>query len=498
VITGKGARWVLPGAEVALAFIVGAASFALVAVVLAVESSDVLAVVLGALCIAAVVAMFRFWGIAYAVPAAMAGALAYDWFQFPPTHPHEFPSSGNLANLFAYLGAAVVIGELAAYSVRRADVSEVARSELAEEQAALRRVATLVARGVPPPEVFAAVAREVGQLLGVAATHLGRYEPDEAATGVAAWSRAGRHVPVGTRASIEGENVMALVSRTGRPARMNSYDDASGPGAQRGREMGLGSTVGAPVVVEGRLWGVMVASSEGDAPLPEDTESRIAAFTELVATAISNTEARSDLAASRARIVAAADQERRQVVRDLHDGAQQRLVHTIITLKLAREALENGEVAGPALVTEALQQAERVQVELRDLAHGILPSILTRGGLRAGVEELASRMPVPVELDVSEARLPAAVEATAYFVVAEALTNVAKHARSEHAAVKASIDDGTLAIQVSDDGVGGARPDGSGLLGLRDRLAALEGRLNIESPADGGTLIEAAIPLAPR
>jgi signal transduction histidine kinase len=201
------------------------------------------------------------------------------------------------------------------------------------------------------------------------------------------------------------------------------------------------------------------------------------------------------LAASRARIVAATDEERQRVVRDLHDGAQQRLVNTILRLKMARAALENDEEAVPALVSEALDHAEEAMAELRELAHGILPRILTHGGLRAGVHALASRMPVPVENGVSVGRLPGAVEATAYFVVAEALTNVAKHSHAGRAAVAARVEDGSLRIQVRDDGVGGARPDGSGLLGLADRLAVLDGHLRVESPVDGGTLVTADIPL---
>jgi PAS domain S-box-containing protein len=375
-------------------------------------------------------------------------------------------------------------------------------ARLADEQAALRRVATLVARGVSPPHVFAAVAREVGVLLGVDVTHMARYELDGTATGVAAWSLAGDHKPVGTRVSTEGESIVGIVLRTGRPARMHGYENASGAAAAMGRELGLRSSVGAPIVVDQRRWGVMIVSSKGDQPLPEDTESRIAAFTELVATAISNTEAleevavsREEVAASRARIVAATDDERRRVVRDLHDGAQQRLVHTIITLKLARRAFQSEEADAPALVTEALAHAEQATAELRELAHGILPAVLTQGGLRAGVDALASRMPVPVQTDVSVGRLPAAVEATAYFVVAETLTNVAKHARARRVAVTARVEDGTLRVQVRDDGIGGARPDGSGLVGLADRLAALDGRLRVESPAVGGTLLAADIPV---
>jgi signal transduction histidine kinase len=192
--------------------------------------------------------------------------------------------------------------------------------------------------------------------------------------------------------------------------------------------------------------------------------------------------------------VAATDDERRRVVRDLHDGAQQRLVHTIITLKLARRAFQKEEERATALLSEALGHAEQATAELRELAHGILPAALTRGGLRAGVDALASRTPVPVEIAVSVDRLPAVVEATAYFVVAEALTNVAKHARAGRVVVTARVEDCTLRVQVRDDGVGGARPDGSGLLGLTDRLAALDGQLRVESPADGGTLVAADIP----
>jgi signal transduction histidine kinase len=258
--------------------------------------------------------------------------------------------------------------------------------------------------------------------------------------------------------------------------------------------MGVRAVIGSPIVVDGRVWGAVVAATQQDEPLPADSELHLGEFTELAATAISNIQARSDLAASRARIVATADEERRRVVRDLHDGAQQRLVHTVVTLKLADRALENGEEDAPALVTEALQHAEEATGELRELAHGILPSVLTLGGLRAGVTALASRMPVPVEVGVSVDRLPAAVEATAYFVVAEALTNVAKHSHADHAAVTASMDDGTLQVLVRDDGVGGARPDGSGLLGLGDRLAVLDGKLRVESPPEGGTLVTAAIP----
>jgi signal transduction histidine kinase len=358
-------------------------------------------------------------------------------------------------------------------------------------------VATLVARERPPKEVFASVAEEVGRVLGVADTVMWRYETDGSATVVAVWTQHGcTPLRLGARMRPGGRNVASVVLATGRPARIDDFSTASGSIGERMHAAGIGSAVGAPIVVEGRIWGAMIVATRESGPLPAGTESRIEKFTELVATAISNMQARSDLAASRARIVAATDEERRRVVRDLHDGAQQRLVHAVITLKQARSALQNDQEAVPGLVSEALDHAEGATAELRELAHGILPAVLTRGGLRAGVQALTARMPLPVTNGVSVGRLPAAVEATAYFVVCEALTNVAKHARAQHAEVTARIEDGTLVIQVRDDGVGGARPEGSGLVGLADRLAALDGLLRVETPPDDGTLITAAIPLA--
>jgi GAF domain-containing protein len=366
---------------------------------------------------------------------------------------------------------------------------------LADEQAALRRVATLVARESSPTEVFAAVAEEVALLLGTGSAVVQRFQPDGAATVVAAEGELGDAFPIGTRWSLEGDSITALVHRTGRPARIDDYAKASGPLGTYVRKLGIRCAVGGPIVVDGRLWGAMVAATLSADWLPADAESRLEEFAELVATAISNVQARAELTASRARIVAATDDERRRVVRDLHDGAQERLVHTVITLKLAHEALLKNEDTAPVLVNDALEQAESALNELRELAHGILPSVLTLGGLRAGVEALALRMPIPIETSVSVGRLPVEIEATAYFVVAEALTNVAKHAGATRAAVVARLDDGTLRIDVRDDGSGGARPDGSGLLGLGDRLSVLDGELRVDSPADGGTLVAATIPL---
>jgi signal transduction histidine kinase len=235
--------------------------------------------------------------------------------------------------------------------------------------------------------------------------------------------------------------------------------------------------------------------SESAESLPPGAEARLARFTELAATAIANAESRAEVAASRARVVTAGDEQRRRVVRDLHDGAQQRLVHTTIALELACLALAEGDEGAPALVAQALEHARQANEELRELSHGILPGALTRGGLRAGVDSLVSRIPLSIAAHVSVGRLPSPVEATAYFIVAEALTNIAKHARAACAEVSVDVDAGTLRIAVRDDGVGGARPDGDGLLGLRDRLEALGGRLRIDSPNGHGTLVTAEIPL---
>jgi signal transduction histidine kinase len=263
--------------------------------------------------------------------------------------------------------------------------------------------------------------------------------------------------------------------------------------------LGIRSSVGTPIIVEGRVWGVVIAGSTLHQSLPPDTEARLASFTELVATAIANAESRTALVASRARIVAAADESRRQIERDLHDGGQQRLVHAVIVLKLALRALENADADASELVAEALGHAEQANAELRELAHGILPAALTRGGLRAGVEALVSRVSLPVIVDVPVGRLPAGVEATAYFVISEALTNVVKHAGAAGAQVAARVERGELRVEVRDDGVGGARDGhGTGLGGREDRVSALHGRLVLESPPGGGTCVYAVLPVSDR
>jgi PAS domain S-box-containing protein len=364
---------------------------------------------------------------------------------------------------------------------------------LADEQAALRRVATLVAQGDPSRKIIDAVASEVVQLLGTDLAIVYRFDPDDQMTALAATGLAASKIPVGTRLPVPSQGVAGEIRRTGRPARRDDYEGMSGKWRQIAEETGSRSGVGAPITVEGDIWGVICVGSASDRPLPADAERRLAQFTDLVGTAISNTESRAELAASRARVVAAAAEERRRVVRDLHDGAQQRLVHAVITLKLLLRGLGSGDVE-PG-VREALAHAERANAELRELVHGILPGALTSGGLRAGVDELVSRAALPVSADVLKARFPEPIEATAYFVVSEALTNAMKHSQAHSAEVAAQLDNGTLLVEVRDDGVGGADPSrGSGLTGLRDRVEALGGTIEISSPAGNGTSVTARLP----
>ncbi len=372
-----------------------------------------------------------------------------------------------------------------------------ARGELrgvADEQAALRRVATLVARSAPPAEVFAAVAEEVGRLLSVDAAAVRRCHAD-ADEIVAAWSSRGEVIPVGFRRPAVSGTVTATVRETRRPARVDRYSAEAGRAA---REMGIRSSVAVPITVEGGLWGLVAVVSTSEEPPPPGTEERLAGFTELVATAIANAQAQADLAASRARIVTNADEIRRKIERDLHDGAQQQLVTLALQLRAAQAtmppdhdlALELDHVA--AGLNNALD-------ELRELARGIHPPILAEGGLKPALKMLARRSAVPVDLDVRmDSRPPEPVEVGAYYVVSEALTNVVKHSEATTVTVEVEADDEVLRIHVHDDGVGGAEfSRGTGLVGLRDRAEALGGRIALESRPGHGTSLSVELPLAP-
>jgi signal transduction histidine kinase len=367
--------------------------------------------------------------------------------------------------------------------------------ELAQRQAALRRVATLVARGVSPSAVFTAVADEVANALRVENCVLVRYLGDGSCELVAAHDKNRlEEIPVGARFPLDGDNVAAMVLRRGTTARMDSHEHAAGPIAAAVRGIGGRSAVGAPIDVDGRLWGAAIIASAGPEPHDPHTEARLADFAELVATAVANAQARDELMASRARIVAAGDEARRRIERDLHDGAQQRLV----TLTMHVRSLEADLPHDSDLKDEIGGLAEELAAaseELRRFSHGIHPAVLSNAGLRPALRSLCRRAAMPVELSVNvERRLPESVEVAAYYVVAEALTNATKHASASLVTVTVEADDVSVRLTVADDGVGGANPHGSGLLGLKDRVEALGGRIDITSRDVEGTTLAAEIP----
>ena len=377
---------------------------------------------------------------------------------------------------------------------------EASRDELArllDEQAALRRVATLVARAIHPGEIFLAVAEEIRWLLGAGSAGIARFEPG--GTSVVVVGGGGEipiDLPVGTRLELPDYVAPAVVWRTGRSAMVgeDAWSSASDPLADGLRKLGIRSMVASPIIVEGRLWGVVNALSTLG-PFPADTADRMADFTELVATAIGNADTRAELAASRTRIVAAADEARRRIERDLHDGAQQHLVALALRLRTAAEAPECDEVRPQ--ITDVAAALTSVIDELREISHGIHPAILSTAGLRPALRALGRRSAIPVDMDVRfDRRLPEPVEVGAYYVVSEMLTNAAKHALASVVEVYAEVSRDTLRVCVRDDGVGGADPArGSGLLGLKDRIEALGGAFSVHSPPGGGTTASCELPV---
>jgi signal transduction histidine kinase len=390
------------------------------------------------------------------------------------------------------------VTELVATAIANAE-SRTGVARLAEEQAALRRVATLVARGAPADEVFAAVPEEAGQLLHAGQVMMIRYGSDGTSTVVANWRRTGEAVPpAGARERLGGKNLTTIISQTRRPARIDSYADACGAIAVSAREAGFRSAAGAPIMVQSRLWGALIAGAVDEHLLPVDTEARLASFTELVATAISNAENLGELTASRARVVAAADETRRRIERDLHDGAQQQLVWLSLTLQAAQTAVPPQLAQLRDELAHVAEGLAGVLEDLQEMARGIHPAILAQGGLGPALKTLARRSSVPVELDVRAAtRLPERVEVAAYYVVAEALSNAAKHAHASVVHVDADAAGRALRLRVRDDGAGGADPArGTGLVGLKDRVEALGGTIIVQSPAGAGTCLDVELPLA--
>jgi signal transduction histidine kinase len=485
-----------PVAAAAAAFATGSAAFAAMAVAIPLRGDTVLVVLWCVLCAGGVgVATWRL-GPLFGVPLALAAAVAIDSFYIAPYRTFDSSDWVNYLVTAMYIAIGVLVGGVLEVTRRRAATSETARSNLAEEQAALRRVATLVAQGGAPDEVFAAVAVEMRDLVGADVTRIIRRNGDGTATLVGGTGTDDRPRPLGRA---EPGLATAEVFRTGRTARIDDDSGISSDVATRwlGVPATFRSAVASPVVVAGNLWGTIVAISL-TGPLPQESERRMAEFTELLAIAIANASGRAELAASRARVVVAGDQARRRFERNLHDGVQQRLVSLALRLRRVERRLPAEQPELRAALAETVQELNEATDEVREIAQGIHPAILTQGGLAPALRTLALRSSIAVEVIVElEERLPEPVEVAAYYVAAEALTNAAKHAAADRASVTLERLDGLVRLRVSDDGVGGAdAAAGSGLTGIRDRVEALGGSLAVSSPRGQGTVLDVALPLA--
>jgi signal transduction histidine kinase len=390
-----------------------------------------------------------------------------------------------------------IFTELMATAIANSDArTEIER--LAQEQAALRRIATLVAQGADTGEVFAAVAREVSEVMHLPVAAVQRYEDDETTTVIADWSDRPHPFQPGTRWPYHASGLAARLRQTGRAGRVVDYSHRRGAFAAKAREVGLHSVAAAPITVDGAVWGlVTVASTDG--PLPDQVEDRLAEFTELLGTAIANTQSRTELSASRARIVAAADETRRQLERDLHDGIQQRLVSLALkarTIETMTPRPADQIQSELSLLADGLGTALD---ELREISRGIHPAILSEAGLGPALKALARRSAVPVEVDLSLSSRPAEhLQVAGYYVASEALANTAKHARASVITMRVDGCDGALTLSIRDDGIGGADPSrGSGIIGLKDRVEALGGTISVLSPPGHGTTLHVHLPAVP-
>jgi signal transduction histidine kinase len=427
-------------------------------------------------------------GMAAGVPVLVSGRV---WGAVVVAAGHEHPPL-PLDTLDRLAGFTELVATAIANSDARTEIER-----LAQEQAALRRIATLVAQGADTGEVFAAVAREVSEVMHLPVAAVQRYEDDETMTVIAAWSDRPHPYQPGTRWPYHAAGLAGQVRQAGRAGRVVDYSHRRGAFAAKAREVGLHSVAAAPITVDGAVWGlVTIASTDG--PLPDQVEDRLAEFTELLGTAIANTQSRTELSASRTRIVAAADETRRRLERDLHDGIQQRLVSLALkarTIEMTPQPADKiqGELS---LLADGLGTALD---ELREFSRGIHPAILSEAGLGPALEALARRSAVPVELDLNLGpRLGEHVEAAAYYIASEAITNVAKHAQASVIDMHVDGCDSALILSISDDGVGGADPSrGSGIIGLKDRVEALGGTISVLSPPGHGTALHVQLPADP-
>lgn len=449
----------------------------------------------GAVFLLGVLVVSAGWSFGLAFATSVASAAVYVWI-------HLEGRDSLVPALFVFLPLALLVNVLAGQARLRAVEAEARRRQadaLARQQAALRRVATLVARGAGPDEVYPVAVAELANGLGVEHVTLAKFEPDDRCVVLAAADASDRaKLAVGERLPLDGDSVTRRVRDTGEPARVDDYSRVEGTVARRLRALGLVSGVGAPISVHGEPRCALIVGSARDEPMPPDTEAHVCDFADLIGTAIRNAETHAELQASRARIVAAADAARRGIERDLHDGAQQRIVSLGLGLRTLEASIPESDLALRKQVENLINGMADLYTELQELSRGIHPAILSKGGLAPALKTLARRSTVPVGLELDVAgRLPEPIEVAAYYVVAESLVNVAKHAQASGVTVRAALGDDELRLEVSDDGVGGATAGGgSGLIGLKDRVAAVFGELIVASDPGTGTTVTARIPVA--
>jgi signal transduction histidine kinase len=476
------------GIVVALAFIAGETALVLLLKKVAPENA------FGAIFLLGVLVVSAGWSFALAISTSVVSALVYLYF-------HLEGGDSLAPALFVFLPLALLANVLAGQARLRAAESEQRRREadaLATQQASLRRVATLVARGAAPTDVYPVAVVELATCLGVEHVTLLQYDKDDDCTVLAAYDSSDREkLQVGERLTLDGNSVAVQIRRTGAVARIDDRTDVEGTIASRMKALGLRSGVGAPVTVGATTRGALIIGSVRTEPMPRGTEARVCDFADLVGTAIANAETRAELKASRARVVAAADQARREIERNLHDGAQQRIVSLGLGLRALEASVPEEQHTVRKQLDNLVNGMADLYTELQELSRGIHPAILTKGGLGPAIKTLARRSVVPVRLAVDvDRRLPESTEAAAYYVIAEALTNTAKHAEASEVTVRAGFDGGDLRLEIADDGIGGATSGGgTGLIGLKDRVEAVSGSLDVTSPASGGTLVVARIPV---
>ncbi|MET0473842.1 MAG: ATP-binding protein [Mycobacterium sp.] len=445
----------------------------------------------GAIFLLGVLVVSAGWNIGLAIATSIASTLVYLYFHL----------DGAAAAMFIFLPLCLLANVLAGQARLRAAEAEQRRRQadaLAKQQTALRRVATLVARGADPADVYPVTVTELARGLDVEHVTLVRFESEQWCTVLAAHDSPGREtLQIGERLPLDGDSLTARIRQTGSTTRIDDYALLDGSVAARMIDLGLRSGAGAPVTIDGVPRGALIVGSVRADPLPDGTEERICDFADLVATAIANAETRAELKASRARIVAASDQARRRFERDLHDGAQQRIVALGLGLRTIEASVPQEDLAVRKQLDNVINGMADLYTNLQELSRGIHPAILSKGGLGPALRALARRSVVPVSVNVDvDRRLPESIEVAAYYVVAEALTNAAKHSQAAGVTILVELAQDELHIEVADDGVGGATSagGGSGLVGLRDRVEAVSGRLDVSSPPGEGTTLTARIP----